>query len=73
MWTVLSQTPRETPQVHFFVTYDAGLILALIFIVPQRTQNAEKQDNQGILSFHFLKGKWQVLPLTGRKKIQALS
>ena len=39
VWTILSQTPRRTPQV----TSDAGRISARIFFtVPQRTENAEK-------------------------------
>ena len=39
VWTILSQTPRHTPQV----TYDDGRIPArFFFTVSQRTENDEK-------------------------------
>ena len=39
VWTILSQTPRHTPQV----ASDAGRISGPDFLtVPQRTENAEK-------------------------------
>ena len=38
VWTILSQTPRRTPQV----TSDVGRISPDFLTVPQRTENAEK-------------------------------
>ena len=50
VWTILSQTPRRTPQV----TYDAGRISARIFLLfPKERRMLRKRDYQGRLSFHF--------------------
>ena len=50
VWTILSQTPRRTPQV----TYDAGRISAWIFLLFLKERRMlRKGDCQGRLSFHF--------------------
>ena len=50
VWTILSQTPRRTPQV----TSDAGRISARIFLLfPKERRMLRKRDYQGRLSFHF--------------------
>ena len=65
VWTILSQTPQQSPQV----MYDAGRISAWIFWLSlNEPRMLRKQDYQGRFSFHFFKGEWQILPLTGRKK-----
>ena len=70
VWTILSQTPRRTPQV----TSDAGRISARIFwLFPKERRMLRKRDYQGRLSFTFLIGEWQIFPLTDRKKVQAMS
>ena len=70
VWTILSQTPRRTPQV----TSDAGRISARIFDCSPK--NGECWENEIIkvgCLFTFLIGEWQILPLTDRKKVQAMS
>ena len=65
VWTILSQTPRRTPQV----TYDAGRISARFFDCSSK--NGECLENEIIkvgCLFTFLIGEWHILPLTGRKK-----
>ena len=50
VWTILSQTPRRTPQV----AYDAGRISARIFLLfLNERKMLRKRDYQGRLSFHF--------------------
>ena len=50
VWTILSQTPRRTPQV----TSDTGRISARIFLLfPKERRMLRKRDYQGRLSFHF--------------------
>ena len=53
VWTILSQTPRRTPQV----TSDAGRISARIFLLfPKERRMLRKRDYHGRLSFHFFDG-----------------
>ena len=70
VWTILSQTPRRTPQV----TYDAGRISARIFwLFPKERRMLRKRDYQGRLSFHFF-DRWMTDLATHRqKKVQAMS
>ena len=70
MWTILSQTPRRTPQV----TSDAGWISARIFwLFPKERRMLRKRDYQGRLSFHFF-DRWMTDLATHRqKKVQAMS
>ena len=70
VWTILSQTPRRTPQV----TYDAGRISARIFwLFPKERRMLKKRDYQGRLSFHFF-DRWMTDLATHRqKKVQAMS
>ena len=50
VWTILSQTPRQSPQV----TDDPGRISARIFLLSLKEQRMlRKRDYQGRLSFHF--------------------
>ena len=54
VWTILSQTPRHTPQV----MYDVGRISARIFLLSLKERRMlRKRDYQGRLSFHFLIGE----------------
>ena len=70
VWTILSQTPRRTPQV----TSDAGRISARIFwLFPKERRMLRKRDYQGRLSFHFF-DRWMTDLATHRqKKVQAMS
>ena len=70
VWTILSQTPRRTPQV----TSDAGRISARIFWpFPKEQRMLRKRDYQGRLSFHFF-DRWMTDLATHRqKKVQAMS
>ena len=70
VWTILSQTPRRTPQV----TFDAGRISARIFLLfPKERRMLRKRDYQGRLSFHFF-DRWMTDLATHRqKKVQAMS
>ena len=70
VWTILSQTPRRTPQV----TSDAGRISARIFwLFPIERRMLRKRDYQGRLSFHFF-DRWMTDLATHRqKKVQAMS
>ena len=70
VWTILSQTPRRTPQV----TSDAGRISARIFwLLPKERRMLRKRDYQGRLSFHFF-DRWMTDLATHRqKKVQAMS
>ena len=70
VWTILSQTPRRTPQV----TSDAGRISARIFwLFPKERRMLRKRDYQGRLSFHFF-DRWITDLATHRqKKVQAMS
>ena len=53
VWTILSQTPRHTPQV----TYDAGRISArIILLYLKERRMLRKRDYQGRLPFHFFEG-----------------
>ena len=50
VWTILSQTPRRTPQV----TYDPCQISARIFLLfLKEWRMLRKRDFQGRLSFHY--------------------
>ena len=70
VWTILSQTPRRTPQV----MSDAGRISARIFwLFPKERRMLRKRDYQGRLSFHFF-DRWMTDLATHRqKKVQAMS
>ena len=70
VWTILSQTPRRTPQV----TSDAGRISARIFwLFAKERRMLRKRDYQGRLSFHFF-DRWMTDLATHRqKKVQAMS
>ena len=70
VWTILSQTPRCTPQV----TSDAGRISTRIFwLFPKERRMLRKRDYQGRLSFHFF-DRWMTDLATHRqKKVQAMS
>ena len=70
VWTILSQTPRRTPQV----TSDVGRISARIFwLFPKERRMLRKRDYQGRLSFHFF-DRWMTDLATHRqKKVQAMS
>ena len=70
VWTILSQTPRRTPQV----TYDDGRISAQIFLLFLKERRMlRKRDYQGRLSFHFF-DRWMTYLATHRqKKVQAMS
>ena len=70
VWTILSQTPRRTPQV----TSDAGRISARIFLLfPKERRMLRKRDYQGRLSFHFF-DRWMTDLATHRQnKVQAMS
>ena len=70
VWTILSQTPRRTPQV----TSDAGRISARIFLLfPKERRMLRKRDYQGRLSFHFF-DRWMTDLATHRqKKVEAMS
>ena len=70
VWTILSQTPRRTPQV----TSDAGRISARIFwLLPKERRMLRKRDYQGRLSFHLF-DRWMTDLATHRQKtVQAMS
>ena len=52
VWTILSQTPQQSPQV----MYDASWISAWIFWLSlKEPRTLRRQDYQGRLSIHFLK------------------
>ena len=54
VWTILSQTPPHTPQV----TYDAGRISALIFLMsPKERIMLRKRDNKVGCLFTFWIGE----------------
>ena len=64
VWTILSQTPRRTPQV----TSDASRISAGIFwLFPKERRMLRKRDYQGRLSFHFF-DRWMTDLATHRQK-----
>ena len=64
VWTILSQTPRRTPQV----TSDAGRISTRIFwLFPKERRMLRKRDYQGRLSFHFF-DRWMTNLATHRQK-----
>ena len=71
VWTILSQTPRRTPQV----TSDAGRDFQPGFF-DCSPKNGECWENEIIKVgslFTFLIGEWQILPLTDRKKSKQMS
>ena len=64
VWTILSQTPRCTPQV----TYEACRISARIFWLFLKEQRMlRKRDYQGRLSLHFF-DRWMTYRATHRQK-----
>ena len=70
VWTILSQTPRRTPQV----TYDAGRISARIFwLFLKERRMLRKRDYQSRLSFHFFDRWMTYLAIHRQKKVQAMS
>ena len=64
VYTILSQTPQQTPQV----PYDASRISAWTFLLSLKEHRMlRKWDHQGRLSFHFFE-RWITDLATHRQK-----